>query len=223
MEVSPLHSQVFWELVLLGVLLAITRVLYLIFQITTGHTKVNDVFGRTNCKTMIFIGSGGHTTEMLKLLEGVDFCKFKSRFYVMAKTDKTSYDKVVNFEKIKGNNKDYSIIKIPRSREVHQSYLTSIITTLYSTLYSVPVVLFTRPDVVICNGPGSCVPICFICFVLKCLFIKNIQIVFIESFCRVKTFSLTGKIMAYMADNFLVHWLELKHKMRRTEYIGKLM
>ncbi|XP_044762983.1 UDP-N-acetylglucosamine transferase subunit ALG14 homolog [Coccinella septempunctata] len=218
-----MDPQLFWELSLLGVLLVITRVLYLVFQITTGNTRCSNIFGRSNCKTMIFIGSGGHTTEMLKLLKGVDFSKFKPRFYVMANTDQRSYDKVVNFEKEKGDSKDFSIIRVPRSREVHQSYLTSIVTTLYSILYSVPVVLKTRPDIVICNGPGSCVPICFVCFLLKCLFIKNIQIVFVESYCRVKTFSLTGKIMAYMADNFLVHWLELRHKMRRTEYIGRLM
>ncbi|KAL3270963.1 hypothetical protein HHI36_021466 [Cryptolaemus montrouzieri] len=219
-----METQLIIEVLILLILVIVTRVLYLIHKITTGYSRKSEIKRTTPCKILICIGSGGHTTEMLQLIKNINFAKYKPRYYTMAKTDKTSHDKVVNFEKAKeGISSNYTIIEVPRSREVHQSYITSVITTLYSTLYSLPIVLGIMPDVIICNGPGSCVPICVVSFILKCMFIKDIRIVFIESYCRVQTFSLTGKILTYLADNFLVQWPDLKNKLKRAEYIGQLM
>lgn len=203
----------------------IARILFLIHKITTGYSKYEQTKRQKPCETMICIGSGGHTTEMLKLLECVDFSKYSPRYYIIAKNDKTSLLKVEELEqrrKINGHS-HYKIIRIPRSRIVHQSYITSIFTTLFSILYCIPVVLRYRPDIVLCNGPGTCIPICGLSFLLKAFFIKNTRIVFIESFCRTKTFSLSGKILTYIADNFIVQWPALARKLKRAEYIGQLM
>lgn len=52
----------------------------------------------------------------------------------------------------------------------------------------------------------------------------NVKIVFFESICRVKTLSLSGKILYYMniADLIMVQWQELKMIYPKVEYHGKL-
>lgn len=47
--------------------------------------------------------------------------------------------------------------------------------------------------------------------------------VFCESFCRVKSLSLTGRVMYLLADRFVVHWPELLVRYPRAEFLGQLM
>ncbi|XP_030762636.1 UDP-N-acetylglucosamine transferase subunit ALG14 homolog isoform X2 [Sitophilus oryzae] len=196
----------------------------MIHKITTG-SNLYAPKRSAPCKTAICIGSGGHTTEMLKLIENISFQHYNPRYYFISSSDKTSLRKVTDFESDKSFaiNKDYFICYIPRSRAVNQSYISSVFTTLISVFYSFPHFLKIRPDMLLCNGPGTCIPLCIISFVLKCCFICNTRIIFIESFCRTKSFSLTGKILIYIADNFLVQWPYLKIKLKRSEYIGQLL
>ena len=42
----------------------------------------------------------------------------------------------------------YKIYKIPRSREVKQSWITTVISTIYASLYSFPLVFQTKPEIV---------------------------------------------------------------------------
>ncbi|ENN75437.1 UDP-N-acetylglucosamine transferase subunit ALG14 homolog [Dendroctonus ponderosae] len=219
-----MDSQLKIELVLLSFILVIARITYVIHKITTGFSKVAPK--RTKpCRTAICIGSGGHTTEMLRLLQNVNLQNYSPRYYIIAQSDVTSLRKVQSFEESKHSklNQEYFIISIPRSRSVGQSYFTSVLTTIASILYSVPIVVRLRFDLILCNGPGTCIPICLISFLLRCAFIRESKIVFIESLCRTETFSLTGKILIYMADNFIVQWPSLKAKLKRAEYIGQLM
>jgi beta-1,4-N-acetylglucosaminyltransferase len=57
---------------------------------------------------------------------------------------------------------------------------------------------------------------------MRVLYITNSKIVFVESICRVKTLSLSGKILLLFADVVLVQWPKLKELYRRTTYIGRL-
>lgn len=55
-----------------------------------------------------------------------------------------------------------------------------------------------------------------------------LRTVFIESWARVTTFSLSGKLLLPLADRFLVQWPNLEGKrawlgMRKTEYVGSLV
>lgn len=193
--------------------------MFLMHKAATGFSRISSK--RTKpCKTVICIGSGGHTTEMLQLLRTLDFGRYSPRYYIMASSDKTSPAKILAIE---NSNTDFEIVEIPRSRIVGQSYITSVFTTLYSILYSVPVVCRIRPDLVLCNGPGTCIPICVTAFLLKAGFVSDTRIVFVESFCRTRSFSLSGKILMYFADNILVQWPKLRGKLKRAEYIGQLM
>lgn len=209
-------------MLILTVFIAITRVMFVMHKIVTGHSKYVSKT-KANCKTLICLGSGGHTTEMFKLLKDLDCNKFSPRYYFVANNDSTSLKSIEEFERIRNQVDGYKIFKIPRSRVVHQSYFTAVITTIYSTLYCLPILCKLRLDLILCNGPGTCIPICLISFLLKVGFISNSKILFVESFCRTKTFSMTGKILIYFADNFIVQWPYLTRKLKRAEYIGQLM
>ncbi|KAJ0059691.1 hypothetical protein NL108_009818, partial [Boleophthalmus pectinirostris] len=40
----------------------------------------------------------------------------------------------------------FSVFRIPRSREVHQSWSSSVVSTVHALCYSVPLVFRLKPD-----------------------------------------------------------------------------
>ncbi|GAM25084.1 hypothetical protein SAMD00019534_082590, partial [Acytostelium subglobosum LB1] len=161
-------------------------------------------------KTMVVLGSGGHTAEMFYLLKHVDRDRFNHMTYVLADSDKRSEDKI----HINDKSGKLSIKKIPRSRKVGQSYFGSIWTTLISLMYCLLLVFKERPDVVICNGPGTCVPIVVAAYMFRFVGLKRCKIVYYESIARVNGLSLSGKILQRVADWFVYQWPELEHQIK---------
>jgi beta-1,4-N-acetylglucosaminyltransferase len=173
---------------------------------------------------MIVLGSGGHTTEMLHIVRNLDFERYSPRYYVLANSDQTSVVKLTELEIEKERDPEkhnFEVATIYRSREVHQSYISSVFTTVRSILSSFPIVYKAKPDLILCNGPGTCVPICIVAFLYKLLWINSsCKIAFVESFCRVKSLSLSGKIIRWIADLFVVQWPDIKAN--SAQYFGRL-
>lgn len=199
----------------------ILPILFLLIRLIQLRTNSSSTHRTKPSKTMIILGSGGHTSEMLQLIRELDRDRYTPRIYIAAATDKVSEDKVFELEK---SNSDFEFLQIVRSRHVGQSYSSSVISTLQSTLQCIPLVCRVQPDLVLCNGPGTCVPIALIVFVLKIFYVNSTsKIVFIESYCRVKTISLTGKILRFFVDGFVVQWPQLLPIDKRFKYFGRLM
>jgi hypothetical protein len=78
-------------------------------------------------KTLVVLGSGGHTTEMLQMIQQLNPKVYDPLIYVIASTDDTSERRVQAL----GGRLPSKTYYIPRSREVGQSYLTSIASTLH--------------------------------------------------------------------------------------------
>lgn len=192
------------------------RLMYVIVQCLTCRRSINKSNRPT--RTLIVIGSGGHTAEMMRLMDKMNKSTFTPRLYALADTDITSRNKIESNE----HNTHWSITYIPRSRHVNQSYLTSILSTIHATCIAIPVVVSFKPDLVLCNGPGTCVPICFVAFMMRVFHYADTYIIFVESICRVKTLSLTGKLMFFFADLIIVQWPELKQKYGwRVKYLDE--
>ncbi|XP_074655248.1 UDP-N-acetylglucosamine transferase subunit ALG14-like [Tubulanus polymorphus] len=215
-----------WCLVILlvvGCLLSL-RVIYVIRKIRSFRTmkssRIREQSSTATMKTMIIAGSGGHSTEILRLLSGIDTTRYKPRVYVVANTDRMSDGKITNFEK---NGEHFEIVRIPRSREVKQSWSTTVWSTLVACLYCLPLTFYKSPDLILCNGPGTCIPLCLAGFLLTVLGVKKVAIVFVESICRVETLSLSGKILHYFADELIVQWPQLQLRYPQTRYIGKIV
>jgi len=73
-----------------------------------------------------------------------------------------------------------------------------------------------KPDVVISTGADTAIPICLIAKLFRR------KVVFIESFCRIKEASLSGKIMYGKADLFLVQWPQNKEFFPKAEFAGSV-
>lgn len=142
--------------------------------------------------------------------------------FVAADTDKTSEQRAKSSRVIP---QDTPILTIPRSREVGQSYLIAVWMTLKALLACLSIVLKVRPTQLIVNGPGTCLPMCLAAALLRLLCIHRCTIVFVESVCRVKSLSLTGKILYHLhiADQVQVQWPELLQAYPRARYVGMLM
>lgn len=157
---------------------------------------------------------------MLEIVKKLNFQKYTPRLYVVAENDQNSVDKLLAIEK---DNSDYKIYPITRSRNVKQSYSSSIKTTLVAIMKCIPLVFHLKPDLILCNGPGTCIPICFVSYLFKIFYINyNCKIAFIESFCRVKSLSLSGKMLLYFTDIFVVQWPKISKISKKVLYFGRL-
>uniref|UniRef100_A0A8D2A9E8 UDP-N-acetylglucosamine transferase subunit ALG14 n=1 Tax=Sus scrofa TaxID=9823 RepID=A0A8D2A9E8_PIG len=183
---------------------------------------------RRSLSLLVVAGSGGHTTEILRLLETLSDA-YSPRHYVIADTDEMSAHKINSFELNRADRNpsttfpEYHIHRIPRSREVQQSWPSSALSTLYSLWFSFPLTHRVKPDLVLCNGPGTCVPICVSALLLGILGIKKVIIVYVESVCRVEHLSLSGKILFHLSDYFIVQWPALKKKYPKSVYLGRIV
>lgn len=204
---------------LITTLLFVLRCYYILNIASKRRTK------RTKpARTLVVLGSGGHTTEMMTILKHLSKVNYSPRNYVMSDIDTTSETKVLTMEEPATSSKDYHIFRIKRSRNVGQNYISSVFTTMISTWLSIPLVYKLQPDLVISNGPGTCFPICFISFIFRVfgLLDSGSKIVFVESFCRVRTISLTGRILIWFVDTFVVQWPEILKISSGVKYFGRI-
>lgn len=174
---------------------------------------------------LVVAGSGGHTSEILRLMECLSPA-YAPRHYVIADSDRMSQEKIFAFETSRqqsNSEPQFTISQIPRSREVHQSWSSTVVSTVNALRYSLPLVFRLRPDMVLCNGPGTCVPLCVAGLLLGILGMKKVLIVYVESICRVQTLSLTGKILYPISDYFFVQWSTLRDKYPKSLFLGRIV
>ena len=209
----------------------------------------------SKCAFMVVLGSGGHTAEMLTLVRslpravveregrihsgggdtdagggagdglsgsGIE-CTYP-RCYVVASTDALSAEKALRVEAEAAAGAEH-VERIPRSREVGQSYFTSTLTTVRATLAAIPILLKHAPKVLLVNGPGTCLPLCAIACALRLLRISHTHVVYVESAARVESLSLTGQLLRdlRLADKLLVQWPELADPRRKVTFVGRLV
>eukprot|EP01038_Epipyxis_sp_PR26KG_P010194 gene10194-13714_t len=182
--------------------------------------KKNGKGNSQTTSTMIIFGSGGHTTEMIMLIKELSLDQYGPFYFVTAHSDKTTLSKIESSKLPLASNATWHTVH--RSREVKQSWFTTLFTTAYASIQSFLLVLKLQPELIICNGPGTCVPICLGAFLLKLLGLYSPIIIFIESFCRVKKLSFSGMILYHISDRFIVQWPQLLSKYSRAEYLGEI-
>lgn len=116
--------------------------------------------------------------------------------------------------------------RVFRSREVGQSYLTSILSTARSLWDWIPLVLWrVRPELVLTNGPGTCVPLLWLVWLARLMgaLPAATYLVYVESVCRVQSLSLSGRLVYPICDRFVVQWPQLRDKFPRATYLGRLI
>lgn len=152
--------------------------------------------GNGEPKICFAASSGGHLGELLMLRPLMD------RYDSVLVTEETAYRASVEGVRcrylLQVNRREWSCI--PR--------------LAVNTLRSLWIFLTERPDVIICTGVLATVPLCLVCKLF------GRKLIFIESYAKVKTPTLTGKLLYPVADRFYVQWHELLEFYPKARCVG---
>lgn len=157
-------------------------------------------------KVLVILGEGGHTTEILQLVEALG--PIYDYSYLIATHDQISESKI----KIKG-----PVYRTRLPRGLRTSFLASVVNTLLCSIQQFSILLQSRPRAILSAGAGIAVPISLFGRLL------GVKIIHIETACRVRTLSLSGRILYHIAHLFFVQWEPLKKKYPKAIYAGRWM
>lgn len=155
-------------------------------------------------KVMVVLGEGGHSKEMLSLVELLGPSHEYS--YLLVKGDELSEKKIA----IAGR-----LYYAQRPRDKAHHLLLDVVKTLRCGWDSLVALLRERPAAVISCGPAVGVPPCVMAKLL------GIRVIFVETGSRVRALSMTGRIVYRFADLFLVQWPQLLAKCAKAIYAGR--
>lgn len=131
-------------------------------------------------KIALVCSHGGHLTEILHLMEAFEEHEV---FFI-------------TYNNFRTKNMDYR-------KYLLENIGTNPFRMFKSSIQILKILLKEKPDMIISTGSEIAIPT----FILAKLI--RTKTIFIESWCRVKTRSGTGKIVYYFSDVFLVQWPEL--------------
>ena len=166
--------------------------------------------------TMAVLGSGGHTAEMLAILQALPRSDYTPRLYVVSSGDTHSLTKAREMEGGILAPHPLPALEIPRARRVQQSWASTPFTVAWSVLFSVwhlgikPLwrTRGRRPcaDVLLMNGPATCVSVVGAVWPMRLLGLPTPRMLYIESVARVHSLSLSAKVLRHCVDQFIVQW-----------------
>jgi len=148
-------------------------------------------------KVCVICSAGGHLTEILQIKEC--FQKFPHFFITFKRQDSLE---------LKRREKVY-FVEDPARNPIN------FLKCLFQTI---SILIKEKPKVIISTGAGVAVPACF----LGKFFFKS-KVIFIESFCRIKEPSLSGKLIYPIADLFFVQWKSLLNYGEKAIYKGAVV
>jgi len=152
-------------------------------------------------KRVMFISSvGGHLTQLLQLKK-----IFSDYDYVLV----TEYTSIT--EKM---NQQFNIEYLKYgSRQYFFRYLFIFCYNILKSFY-----LFFKycPKVLITTGAHTAVPMCYIARIFGC------KVIFIESFAKRKTPTLSGKLIYPVSNTFVIQWKEMKRHYPKAVYWGRI-
>lgn len=152
-----------------------------------------------NIKLCFAASTGGHYEQLLLLKPLID------RYDSFILTEKTEY-KTTEIT----NKKTYYL------KQVNRREWMLPINILINSLKSIVIFIKERPDIIVTTGVLAVIPICLIAK----LFRK--KILYIESFSKITTPTLTGKFLYQFADQFYVQWRDLLKVYPKAIYKGGL-
>ena len=145
---------------------------------------------------LIICSGGGHLTEANYALKN-----YKGKRLILSNH---------NLHKINSNETDTKYIKIINPHKNYFFYFLNCIQVLV-------IYLSYNPKIIFSTGAGIAIPMCIIGKFL------GSKIIFLESGCRIKELSKTGKFMYKLADKFIVQWKDLTKYYPKAVYTGGLL
>ena len=137
-------------------------------------------------KVMFISSTGGHLSELLQLKSM--FKKYD--YHIVTEKTKSNMDLLNKY----GDKVDFLIYG---SKSHPLVYPFKLLVNCFVSLY---IYIKVRPKVIVTTGAHTAGPMCCIGKIF------GSKIVFIESFANISTKSVTGKIIYWFADLFIVQW-----------------
>ncbi|KAK3896467.1 glycosyltransferase, partial [Staphylotrichum tortipilum] len=215
--------------------------------LTRRHPTIPSTSHLPSVYYLYVLGSGGHTSELLETI------KHKSpptrnthRRYLLNTGDTSSLTRLAKLEALitdafpDGRAGTFDAFRVPRARRVHQPFWTAPLTCLGTALAVINALtrepdarladgggLFRFPHVIVTNGPATGFIVALVAHLLKMFFLApkdRLRVVYIESWARTRTLSLTGKLVLWtgIADMFCVQHRALgeRYKGWGVVYVG---
>ena len=148
-------------------------------------------------KKVCFIASSGGHFEQLMMLKPL--MEKHDSFIV---TEKTKYSV---------SNSKFNTYYL---KQVNRREFKFLFNMIINSFKSIIIFIKEKPEVVISTGALATIPICLISKIFKR------KIIFIESFAKVNSPTLTGKLVYKFADRFYVQWEEMKEFYPNALYEG---
>lgn len=180
-------------------------------------------------RTLIVLGSGKHTESMLNLLSAPERDKFSPKFYVAAATDNLSLIRArtleASFAELSGSKEisaEFMQISTYSNRKLGHSFIAHVWNILVALARAFWLMIKIKPQVIICNGSVTCIPICLAAFQCKVLGFSCPTVYYIESIASVNRLSLCGSILyrQRVVDHFYVQRPELQRQYPQALYVG---
>lgn len=149
-----------------------------------------------NLKLCFAASSGGHYEQLMMLKP----LMLKYDNFIL--TERTDYNVKNQGEKI------YYVSQVNRKEK------TFLLKLIWNAICSLKIILKENPDVIISTGALATIPICLIMKILKK------KLIYIESFAKVTSPTLTGKLLYKYADQFYVQWESMKKFYPDAIYLG---
>jgi len=157
-------------------------------------------------KLLILLGMGGHTSQILKLVDSLG-PKYKYD-YIIGDDDQTSSKKI----KFKGK-----IYKMFNPRKMNDNSLFIVFLKMFPAIIDAfRILLKSKPKVVISAGPSMTIPLFWAAKIM------GIKTIFVESWVRVHHGSETGKFVYPISNLFLIQWETMKKVYPKSIYVGRL-
>lgn len=147
-------------------------------------------------KVCFSASSGGHFEQLMMLKSFMD----KHDSFII--TEKTSY--------INGKS-NYPIFYVKQINRRERLFIVSFISVIIKEFF---IFMKEKPDYVIATGALATVPICLIAKIF------GKKVIFIESFAKINSKTLTGKFIYKFADLFIVQWESLLNLYPEATYGG---
>lgn len=120
-------------------------------------------------------------------------------------------------------------IDTPFTRSLEKAYLIPLlgndlprllVTNIFNLLFALKIILRESPEVVIATGPEFAIPYCVLSKIRR----KESRTFFVESLCRFKAPSATGRIIGPFVDYYLVQWPQtMRHSPKKAKYWGRVI
>ena len=148
-------------------------------------------------KICLAASAGGHTSQLLKLAQS-----WKGHDTFCVTTTEVVREKLSRFGTV------YVV------GECNRQYPLRVVKVL---MRCIKIMVKEKPDVVLSTGAAAG---CMLCLLGKVL---GAKVIWIDSITNVERISLSGRMVRYVADLFLVQWPELAGQYKKVEFVGTVI